>query len=378
MNDKRVRKPSVRNKNGHWFSDAGGKGRYFGKITEVTKAKATSLLWAALAGGDRGPDLVEKKGEADRLHQALLAASPPVTPALTLRGLIDLYLGWLLKHRSNALWREAKRHLDRFATLHGGRPATSITGGDLEAFQEALAGDGKMALMYIKKHTTSIRACFNKGVKMGWLPPAFKPFVHVESIRLDPRPLLEGDLPTRGEVRALLDATSARPKLRAMLTIYHATGCRTHEPLEARVGDFQLGSRTLVLGKHKRSKTLRDPIPRTIILNAAAYQAIKRQCEGRAGDEFIFPNRAGKMFTSVLFDDMFARCRKRAGVREGITPYSFRHLYISEMLMAGIDALLVARMAGTSVKMIETTYGHFKTSSYQDAQAKLDAVRAEA
>ncbi len=56
--------------------------------------------------------------------------------------------------------------------------------------------------------------------------------------------------------------------------------------------------------------------------------------------------------------------------------YSFRHLWISEMLMAGVDVLLVARMAGTSVAMIERVYGHFRNQSYQEAQAKLDRERA--
>ena len=65
-----------------------------------------------------------------------------------------------------------------------------------------------------------------------------------------------------------------------------------------------------------------------------------------------------------------------AGVRPAITIYSFRHLWISEMLMAGVDVLLVARMAGTSVAMVERVYGHFRNQSYQDAQARLDRERA--
>ena len=68
--------------------------------------------------------------------------------------------------------------------------------------------------------------------------------------------------------------------------------------------------------------------------------------------------------------------RKRASVSNSITIYSFRHLWISEMLMAGVDVLLVARMAGTSVAMIERVYGHFRNQSYQEAQAKLDRERA--
>jgi hypothetical protein len=46
------------------------------------------------------------------------------------------------------------------------------------------------------------------------------------------------------------------------------------------------------------------------------------------------------------------------------------------MLMAGIEVFLVARLAGTSVAMIEHVYGHFRNQSYQDAQARLDRERA--
>ena len=46
------------------------------------------------------------------------------------------------------------------------------------------------------------------------------------------------------------------------------------------------------------------------------------------------------------------------------------------MLMGGVDVLLVARMAGNSVAMIERVYGHFRNQSYQEAQARLDRERA--
>jgi len=40
-------------------------------------------------------------------------------------------------------------------------------------------------------------------------------------------------------------------------------------------------------------------------------------------------------------------------IRDHITMYDFRHLWISEALMAGNDVATVARMAGTSIAMIE-------------------------
>ena len=150
---------------------------------------------------------------------------------------------------------------------------------------------------------------FNKGVSMGWLPQGFRPFASVEGIRLDPKPLLESDLPTDDEVKALL--AHAKGDMGDIIAVYHATGARTHELIEARVGDYQPNARTLVLGRHKRSRTLREPIPRTITLNADAYAILARRCEGRLADAYIFPNRKGKPYTSVLLDDRFATVRKR-------------------------------------------------------------------
>ena len=40
--------------------------------------------------------------------------------------------------------------------------------------------------------------------------------------------------------------------------------------------------------------------------------------------------------------------------------------------MAGVDVLVVARRAGTSVAMIERVYGPFRSQSNQEAQAGFE------
>ena len=220
---------------------------------------------------------------------------------------------------------------------------------------------------------------FNKGVRKGWLPPGIKPFASVEPIRLDAKPLLESDLPTDAEVKALFTAADADPhgQMGDFIRLYHATGARTHELIEARVSDFQRNARTIVLGKHKRSHTMKEVSPRTITLNAQAYAILERRCSERKPSDTIFVRpKSGKPMARFDANQYFRTVRDRAGVRDKITVYSLRHLWISEMLMAGVDVLLVAKMAGTSVKMIETVYGHFRTQSYSDAQARLDRERA--
>lgn len=161
-----------------------------------------------------------------------------------------------------------------------------------------------------------------------------------------------------------------------LLRVYHATGARTHELTAARVGDFQPQTRQLLLGSHKRSRTLKEPVPRRIALNDQALTIASRLCEGKQADAYIFVRPSGRPWNRNILSHRFQAIRERAGVRPAITIYSFRHLWISEMLMAGVDVLLVARMGGTSVVMVERVYGHFRNQSYQDAQARLDRERA--
>jgi len=104
--------------------------------------------------------------------------------------------------------------------------------------------------------------------------------------------------------------------------------------MNASVGDFQPSSRTVVLGKHKQSRTLREPIPRTIMLSPIALSIIKSRCEGRDGSEALFIRDTGERlrWTSEAITQRFQRIRAKAGVRPHITIYSFRHLWISEAL----------------------------------------------
>ena len=46
-----ARRPGVRAKNGYWYSEAGGVGRYFGRVDVISHAEAMSRLWEALALG---------------------------------------------------------------------------------------------------------------------------------------------------------------------------------------------------------------------------------------------------------------------------------------------------------------------------------------
>ncbi|MCA1686170.1 MAG: hypothetical protein LC745_09355 [Planctomycetia bacterium] len=72
--------------------------------------------------------------------------------------------------------------------------------------------------------------------------------------------------------------------------------------------------------------------------------------------------------------ERFGKVRSLAGVRDSITPYSFRHLFISQLLQAGVDVFRVAKMSGNSVDVIESTYGRLRSEDFQAAVRRLEEL----
>jgi integrase len=54
-------------------------------------------------------------------------------------------------------------------------------------------------------------------------------------------------------------------------------------------------------------------------------------------------------------------------------PYALRHTFATEALAAGVSTFELARLMGTSVAMIDRTYGHLARDSHDAILARLDA-----
>jgi integrase len=396
------RQAKLGKKNGHWFTKAGNpSGVYFGRVGEVTYQDA-------------------KRKFADYLKGlAPVRSAAPAAAVLTTAELVDLFLDWVQAHRSDRTYDERKRHLQRFIDFKRGErvvgviPAVEMQATDLTAFLADLKQRLKLDPFTVDKHATSIKAAFHWGCKhpspVPHLPPGFRPFASVEKYKRPPEPMLEDELPTPDEIELLLkwadadlalirDATKVegkrgrplrsrrpdefRPKgenpyegFEDVLRVYWHTGARTGELAACTVSDFVRSAKQIVLGRHKRAHTMKEAVSRRITLNAEAFAILEKWCKGKRGDEPIFTDPKGRAWMRMRLDNRFEKVRTRAGVRKEITIYSFRHLWISEMLMAGVDVATVAKMAGTSIAMIEKVYGHFTNQHFLDAQGRLDAVR---
>lgn len=141
----------------------------------------------------------------------------------------------------------------------------------------------------------------------------------------------------------------------------------------AKVGDWQPRSGTIVLRQHKtHHKTGK---PRTIVLSPRASEIVQKRCQGRSPCDPLFIRRDGKAWTVSCVADRLNAIKERAGVRPNITAYGFRHLWCSDAILSGVDVATVAAMMGTSVAMIERTYGHLRSARLMEVHEQVKASR---
>lgn len=364
------RQAKLRKKNGHWYTAAKG-GRYFGKVGEVSYADAEQAFREFLANA--GPT------EAHPLQTA--EAGRPCT----VQEVCDIHLDWVKSHRADATYKQRQWALNLFCQY---RPANSPKVGRIpwdRVGQSIFEGFTAYVVKTLSDASAwdcqkAIKACWRHSAEHegGPLPRGYKPFYGGGMIRLTKKVPTESALLTEAEHKALLKHANKAgfEGFGDLLKAYYHTGARTSELLHAKVQDFQPRNHQIVLREWKAA-TVTGRV-RVITLNAQATKLFQKCCKGKRLDANVFSAPDANELDKDYVAKRFRKVRDKAGVRKGITIYSYRHLWISELLMAGQTGDTVARLAGTSVRMLEQTYGHFRSAHLQQAVSALDEYRSKA
>lgn len=163
------------------------------------------------------------------------------------------------------------------------------------------------------------------------------------------------------ERRKLLAA--APPAFTRLLRALLLTAARPGEIAAARVADLDGAGLLTLQGKTGR---------RTIPLSPAALKHLVACAGKRPADAPLVTRDDGTAWRRDQWRDAMQETRKAAGLDEDVVLYTLRHAAITEMLVGGLDPLTVARIAGTSVAMIQKHYGHLVKDGIV---AKLAAVK---
>jgi len=401
--------------NGYWYTRAGNRaGVYFGRIGEVPYNEALKRFRKHLSTLDD-----------DRKQTEL--------PLLSVAEICDSHLLWAKNKRSPALFRQRQSILNHWCNhlidvcngkkLPGhGKPIGRLRGTILsrEHVEQYLhhrrtipcKKTGRpLGDKAIRGTVIALKACWNWAANTGeddgggLLPEDHRPLTKLSRGFVAPKDLSEADLPTDEEIEILFRWAAVEPfKVRAgrgawrdrrpdeyythnsqvfadVLRVYHATGARTSELCHALVRDFMPRTRQICLGKHKRVRTQQNPTVRNIQVGSGIYEVLLNNSRGKQTNDPLFLRDDGTPWDQDQINKRLKRViRLTAGhdqfVRPHITPYSFRDLYISELLMIGTPPFQVAKMAGTSLREIERTYGHFFNRDLAIAQARLEEARS--
>lgn len=141
------------------------------------------------------------------------------------------------------------------------------------------------------------------------------------------------------------------------------TGARPGELANLNASDFdkRLGCLTL------RGKTG----TRTVAISTSASMFFSEIGKDKIAAAPMLTTAYGQRWNKDAWKKVFKEAVTAAQLPTAVVMYSLRHTAISEMVLAGMDSFIVAKLAGTSVAMIEANYGHLKHSV---VTAKLDAV----
>ncbi|CAG4916112.1 tyrosine-type recombinase/integrase [Paraburkholderia saeva] len=141
------------------------------------------------------------------------------------------------------------------------------------------------------------------------------------------------------------------------------TAARPGELANANVSDFNRHRGTLALD----GKTG----PRVISLSRSAIELLSEVSKDRIAAAPLFETFDKKKWWVGRWSRDFRKVADACGLTLETCAYCLRHTAISEMLMAGMSPFIVAKIAGTSTKMIDDHYGHI---TVEKARELLDSV----
>jgi len=165
----------------------------------------------------------------------------------------------------------------------------------------------------------------------------------------------------RAQRRALLEA--AVGPVRDLIECVALTGCRPGDPTLCLRSDYD--GRTASV--RFRSKDHDRKIP----LSPAATALFDRLAKGKLPKANLFTQDGKKVWTPTDWSALVRDAAARAGLPAGVTLYTLRHCWITDAIVGGMDLLTVAKLAGTSLAMIEKHYGHLVQGAARDKLAQV-------
>ncbi|MDH5824331.1 integrase family protein [Luteimonas sp. RD2P54] len=164
----------------------------------------------------------------------------------------------------------------------------------------------------------------------------------------------------RQQRRALL--ANATPDVRDLMECVALTGCRPGDPAAVLRCDYDARHGTVTFRTKGHA--------RTVPLSPAAQTLLDRLAKDKLPAAHLFTN-GGAPWRPHDWREPVKDAARKAELSDAVVLYTLRHCWITDAIVGGMDLLTVAKLAGTSLAMIEKHYGHLVQGA---AREKLAAV----
>jgi integrase len=236
---------------------------------------------------------------------------------------------------------------------------------DVAAWRATLAPTSRYRL------TSALRQVLTAAVRWGYI--ARNPAVDAGR---NPQPRAEELRPFTPAEIAALDAELG-PAYGPLVVFAAETGLRTNEWTALERRDLDRAGRAVTV-QRRYAGGVATPYPKTarsrrrVPLTVRAADALDR-LPPRVDTPLVFPApQGGPLGLDTWRSREWYPALDAAGIaRRG--PYCLRHTFATEALAAGVSIFELARLMGTSVAMIDRTYGHLARDSEGAILARLDA-----
>jgi integrase len=110
---------------------------------------------------------------------------------------------------------------------------------------------------------------------------------------------------------------------------------------------------------------------RVIPLTDEAVAHFKTCAKGKLPAAWLVARADGSQWKKEAWRDEIKAAAKKAKLPKATVAYTLRHSVITDLVTGGLDLFTVAKLAGTSVVMIEKHYGHLQREHARSALEKL-------
>lgn len=278
----------------------------------------------------------------------------------------DSYLKALKLRKGDKAEADARGRIDRcIKPSIGGKALDKLTTADIEDWLHGLIPDGlseeetRRAKDSANRNLTTLKALLNNawrtnkvGSNAAWSKvKAFEKVGEARKVFLNPE-----------QRKRLLDNCSGA--MRDLVEAGLLTGARYGELRSLLVSDYDKGRRILSIREGKTGA-------RDVSLSDAAARQFDKLRKGKLPGGYLLTRDDGLPWQHSDQDELMREAVKKAKLPHGTVFYTLRHTFIANALTGGVDIHAVAKLCGTSVRMIELHYGKLL---HADAREKLNKI----